>query len=491
MASAGKTPGKRFLDQFLELVDSFDRCDEVDLQNTIHLKSEKVRVPAPSVPLQILLGGEMGKRLFLYPEPRFEEDGSTCVTESYLLFDPDQYFTSIGGFIRVAPGDALTLGRDDPDQAELLIYPKQVAKRHLSIKLSVKKLKFADRSLEEQGSCIAPLVSEPETRRLVDLRFDNISRLTRLIPMPLQMLEKVEALELLNDVVDSMASDSHQSMDSKGRPGGLVILPDETKTVFLGDLHARIDNLLVVLTQNHFLDELEKGTAMLVILGDAVHPDEVGVEHEMESSILIMDLILILMKLFPGRVYYLRGNHDSFCEEIGKRGVPQGVLWEKKLLEVRGPEYLASMGRFYESLPYVALSGNFIACHAGAPTSKISREKLINIREHPKLESQIVSIRPQKTKALSGYNGSDVKRMRKQLALDPDTPFLVGHTPISNDDTMWLNTSKIPNHHILFGANLDWVGVIIQMEERLLPLRYPVEPMLVVINQTVENIQHP
>ncbi len=71
----------------------------------------------------------------------------------------------------------------------------------------------------------------------------------------------------------------------------------------------------------------------------------------------------------------------------------------------------------------------------------------------------------------------------EHLHLDPETPLLVGHTPLSEDDTLWLNANDIPNHHVLFGAHSDWVGVVVQTDDRLLPLRYPAEPMLELINR--------
>ena len=50
-------PRKNFLRRFRELVDEFGGCEEVQIKDTIHLTSRKIRVPSPVVPLQILLGG--------------------------------------------------------------------------------------------------------------------------------------------------------------------------------------------------------------------------------------------------------------------------------------------------------------------------------------------------------------------------------------------------------------------------------------------------
>ena len=77
------------------------------------------------------------------------------------------------------------------------------------------------------------------------------------------------------------------------------------------------------------------------------------------------------------------GNHDSFSEEIGKRGVPQGLLWEKQLKKSRGKNYKKEMQRFYDNLAYLAYSKHFICCHAGPPTSAVNLHALVNIKSIP------------------------------------------------------------------------------------------------------------
>jgi hypothetical protein len=89
-------------------------------------------------------------------------------------------------------------------------------------------------------------------------------------------------------------------------------------------MHAQIDNLLTVLSQNAFLDALDEGTAALVILGDAVHSEVDGQLREMDSSMLLMDLIFKLKLCFPAQVFYVRGNHDSFSEDMSKDGDSAG-----------------------------------------------------------------------------------------------------------------------------------------------------------------------
>ncbi|MES9814554.1 MAG: metallophosphoesterase, partial [Candidatus Thiodiazotropha sp.] len=107
-----------------------------------------------------------------------------------------------------------------------------------------------------------------------------------------------------------------------------------------------MDNLLTILSHNEFLEMMGDGKAAMVFLGDAVHSEMDGKLAEMESSLLIMDLIFRLKLWFPQQVFYVRGNHDSFSEEIGKDGVPQGLLWAKEVKRVRGEAYKKAMEYF-------------------------------------------------------------------------------------------------------------------------------------------------
>jgi len=252
--------------------------------------------------------------------------------------------------------------------------------------------------------------------------------------------------------------------------------------VLVADMHAQVDNLLTVLSQNAFLAALEDGQAALIILGDAVHCELDGQLREMEGSMLMMDLIFRLKLRFPEQVFYLRGNHDSFSEEMSKDGVPQGLLWARELSERRGAAYLKAMEEFYGLLPYVVASRDFVACHAAPPTSKVSREMLVQIHRHPRLILELTNNRLQRPNRPLGYRRRDVKRFRRCLGLDPDTPLIVGHTPIDREQTLWLNVDGIANHHVLFSASPDQVGVFTRVGDAMVPLRYPVDAMTSVIN---------
>ncbi len=476
-------PPKRLIRRFQDLMDTLGACAEGRWDQKRCLTSGKTRFPLPAHPIQLQLGEKEGKRLQLYPEIRLTDEGKPQRTGALLLADGEP--KGIQGFLRLCPGDTVLLGRGEIWQQGLLRYPKSVASRHLKIKYSAKGL--VCKPLSQKPAYLAPLSEGEQPLGDPSLRCDRLRRLLQLFGGPLEPLPRAKALALLQGVLRRMESEPCQALDARGRPGGVLNLPPETLPFFIGDLHGRLDNLLVILTQNGFLEGLERGTATLIFLGDAVHPDESGREEEMDSSMLLMDFILCLKLRFPEQVFYLRGNHDGFSEEISKGGVPQGLLWRKALHQVRGAKYVQAMDRLYELLPYFALSKRFIACHAGPPSAKVSLETLINIRDHPRILREITHVRLRRPNSPSGYHQGEVKRFRRHLGLDEKTPFIVGHTPLSPDDTLWLQAGGIPHHHVLFGAHPHLIGTLVLMGKHLLPMRYPTEPLVTLGNRLLKE----
>lgn len=477
-----KKSSRGFLRRFSDLVDEYGACEEIELAGSVSLGETKVRFTCPLAPILMQLGGEQGKRLQLYPEPMLTAEGGTVPSGAYLIEDPENPTNTPHGFLRLVPGESLVLGREEDQQQDLMDYPETVAKQHLRIKLTPDGLTLKNLA-SSQGSCLSPLAPKAGWKTVADLRLAKVERLAKRLGAPIAEPALEEALALIEGVIAGIETDLNQPRDAQGRPGGLVDLPPGLDPVFVGDLHARIDNLLVVLTQNAILEGLEAGKVALVIIGDAPHPDKEGQEAVMDTSMLLMDLIFRLQLAFPGQVYYLRGNHDSFSEEISKNGVPQGVLWEHALRDDRGTTYFEAMTRLYQRLPYVATSPRFVACHAGPPTSTVSREKLINVRDNPRLMRELTWMRLRKPSSPAGYGPGDVKRLRNALGLGPQVPVLVGHTPLSCDDTLWLKAGGIPNHHVVFGAHPEWIGIVALAGERFLPLRYPVEPLTALYNR--------
>ncbi len=486
MPYASTESRKRFLNYFQALLQDMEECDELELADALRLGEKKIRVPQPAVPLQLRLGRGEGFQLRVEPELVVRANGDFEHTGNLLCFDPTEFFDGISGFLRVLEDKAITLGREDTLQRRLLAYPKLVAGSHLRLKLTDKGLALKNKSVK-RGTCVAPLPEPAESQHMMRWRQAKLERLAKVLDAPIDTLPRGDALDLLERVNALMEREPYRLRTEDGGPGGLLRLPTRPIPIFIGDLHACIDNLLVILTQNGFLEGLLDGSAALIIVGDAVHPDTPGQEEDMDRSMLLMDLIFRLKLRFPERVFYLRGNHDGFAEDISKGGVPQGLLWERALHDQRGPRYRDAMQRFYDLLPYVAVSSRYIACHAGAPTMKATRKDLVQVRDKPKLEYQLTHLRLRKPNSPTGYGAADVRRLRRRLGVDADTPFVVGHTPLSPDDTLWFDAGGIPDHHVLFGANPRRIGVLTRLRDKLVPLTYHTEPLLPVYNRLVRT----
>lgn len=474
-SKAKKTILKLLRHTFSDLI----KCEEIDVKEAYRLPESKVKVSLKEHPFQINLYPD-GKALHLYPEENLDSSSGGS-SGSYLLLDPDTYFTEVSGFYRLEDEDKITLGGNDNEQRAFLHISKDNPRRKLSISNNDGALVFKSH-VENPKSCISPLLKEKKVSRVIDWRRKKLQRLRKLFDGEIRQLPGDEALSLLQKVNQIMENEVYRAKDKSGKPGGIVELPDDATVFILGDLHTKTDNLLTVLTQNGFLEALEDKRACFVILGDAVHSEEPGSYDEMDSSILIMDVILQLKAAFPEQVFYLRGNHDSFSQEIAKGGVPQGLMWEKSLVKSRGKTYRKEMERLYDLLPYVVYSRSFIACHASPPTSAASKEMLINIRSHPKLARDIINTRVMRPGRPSGYTKGDVKRFRKLMHVSENTPVIVGHTPLSMDETLWEKAGEIENHYVAYGSDKEWVGVMTQIGDQFYPLRYRVEPITSLIN---------
>jgi hypothetical protein len=204
--------------------------------------------------------------------------------------------------------------------------------------------------------------------------------------------------------------------------------------------------------------------------------------ENMTGSMLMMDFIFKLKIRFPNQVFHIRGNHDSFAPDVSKGGIPQGLLWEKHLVAERGARYKQEMDRYYDQLAYVVLAKDFLACHASPPSRKVNLDMLINAHEHRGLIEQLIHNRVKRSGYPGGYTAKDVKRFRKGLGLGPNFTFIVGHNPLDDRETFWLNAGDIENHHIIYGANLDAIGVFNRIGDGIIPLSYKTEPLSEIIN---------
>ncbi len=456
--------------------------EEIELQGEMHLRGQKVVVPFKHLPIQLVLGPKNGthKKLHLYPDHPLNP-GPQQGSQRLILFDPECYFSGISGLVTLEPGQRLVLGKAEYEQRILLDFPKTVSNRHLRLDNRGDALVFRDLH-SEFGTYVSRLEVAEQSERLIRWRRAKMQRIREIFGGPIQLLPRLEAMTTLKQVNSILEDEAYRPRDSRGKPGAVLKLPDELIPIIVGDLHTQLDNLLKILSENAFLESLETGQACLLILGDAVHSEIDGEMEDMASSMLMMDLIFKLKIRFPDRVFYIRGNHDDFLPNVCKGGISQGLIWEKRLQEVRGTAYQREMDLCYQQLPYVVLARDFIACHAAPPKSKISLDVLINAAQYPDLIKQLTCNRVKRPNYPAGYSRADVRRLRKGLDLPADIPFIVGHNPLADGKTLWLDVEGIKNHHIVFSAMTDQLSLFTRIREHLVSLCYPTEHLLSYIN---------
>lgn len=471
---------KGFFGQLKASLSGMGNAKEVALDDEIWLQNEKIKISLKHTPLGLELG-EGGCKLHLAPDV-YIDDNPRNTSFSLRIFDPAKYSSEITGFLRINPGEKLYLGRHNDYQKNLFNYPKDMADRHLSISYEDKYLVLKDHG-SKGGTRITPIKNTKKwTKKVASRRTNLLNEIHTIYGGAIERLDSDVALETLRAVNNLLEIEPCRPRDTQDKPGGVVTLPAKMVPIIVGDLHAQVDNLLTLLSRNNFLEMMSDGKAALVFLGDAVHKEVDGQMEEMDSSLLIMDVIFRLKLWFPQQVFYVRGNHDCFSEDIGKDGVPQGLLWKAALEKHRGKVYRQEMDRFYDLLPYVALSGDFVACHAAPPKSKVSMDLLVNIHQYPGLIVELTCNRPQTPNRPAGYTRGDVKRFRKALKLPETADLFVGHTPLDRDDTLWMDVGGIDHHHVVFSGNKPWIGVVTRIGDNLVPLRYPTENLLSVIN---------
>lgn len=453
-------------------------------EQRLRLSGKGLRVPFQGVPFLV----EMGKQtLHVCPDPPLDQR-LRAPPHDFIVFDPKLYYSGIAHSLRLAPGKKLAIDYREESQKFVFSHHRDAFRRHLQITHEGNSLVFLD-PISELGTYLSVLSAEKDQLRLEARRMENLHKIIEIFGGPIEQLPPGAALETLREVNKLLKQDPHRRLDSLGNAGALVELPGKLAPIVIGDLHAQLDNLLKILSENAFLDCMERRQAALILLGDAVHPEGEGELEYMDSSVVIMDLIFKLKLRFPEQVFFIVGNHDSFSPDVMKGGVPQSLLWDKMITELRGDEYRAELALFYRQSPLVMLSRDFVACHAGPPRSNVNLETLVEARQYPNLVHELTWNRVKTRGYPLGYTRRDVQRFRKSLNLDEAIPFIVAHYPQTREGTMWLNVEQIPQHHVLYSARPDQLGVFTRVKGEMLPQIYPAEPLLGLINTMAEAEQ--
>ena len=463
------------------LVSGRSRCDVVSLVDSYRIGTRRVRVKYEGMPIRVNFVKEK-LEFYIYPELLLD-DSCNSAPSRFLVFDPGRYFTEISGFLRLAnKGDRFMLGNQSRNKPVSCNLPEELEMRHLEIIHDGDAL-ILHKLVSDSVIDLSAMPDEKIDEKVNTKRLDALKTIRELYGGPVNLLPSSDALESLKQVNNIMETEAYRPLDKRGKPGGIVRLPNSLTPIIVGDLHAQVDNILTLLSQNHFMQAMLAGEAVMIVLGDVVHSELGNQLEEMESSLLMMDIILRLKIRFPDQFFYLRGNHDSFSPDLTKFGVAQCLIWEAAIRRHRGEDYLTEMKRFYDSLPYVVLSESFSACHAAPIKTPFDVEKLINIYRYPGLINELTRNRIRSRTSPAGYTRADVKQFRDKLHLLNDAPFIVSHSPMDSKNAYWLEAGGSKDHHIIFSANIPWIGVFTRVRDKMIPLSYHRENLLPVINE--------
>jgi hypothetical protein len=183
-------------------------------------------------------------------------------------------------------------------------------------------------------------------------------------------------------------ADKVRPRDSRGEPGGLILVAGGRQAIVVGDLHGRYDNLESILKDRNNLQDIVSGKAHLIFCGDAVHPRSSRIEspEAYEDSFCVMLLIMTLKAENPFNVHYLIGNHDN--AHVGgppaTRGqVQQDELFKKFVTEKFGASVFEHYCQFVANSPVAAKvktpNGNVLLVHACLTPRAPNAQALINI----------------------------------------------------------------------------------------------------------------
>lgn len=277
-------------------------------------------------------------------------------------------------------------------------------------------------------------------------------------PKKVEPTKELDGIDLVNAAISVIEALPGRLRDSDGQPGGLIMFPEKIRPIIIGDLHSNKEHLEIILDHESNRADLESGKAACILLGDALHDDRIGYMKEMTSSVEILEYVLRLIVRYPGQIYYIRGNHDTFDERLRKSGIAQGLELKNTLDAVKGKPYTASISRFFDCLPVFVIGKGFVITHAGPPHGGIGRDELISIKKYPEKLHQLTWIRVNEfhgNPSLKEYGENDIRLALKLLDMPDNTQFIVGHNPIWSDGNkigVWLNVIGIKNHHILYSG---------------------------------------
>jgi len=436
------------------------------------------RIAWNTQPFQMRLGGVAVE---FHPD-RQSTGGPVTGERNWIIHPGPDFYDNVPRFVWLGAGKSIILGNGRGRFRSVFGFNDSVAERH--IRISNRRGELTLQPLDQDHATTISTLKLP--RAVWVARHENLMRLPSVLGRPLEPYDTEGALAAIQKVNAIIADEAYREPDDNGQPGGIIKLPDDMTTVLLGDTHAQVDNVLRLLTEGGMLNQLESGDACLVFLGDMVHSEEPGEIEEMEPTLFMLDFFCMLKLRFPRNVFYIRGNHETFSYTVSKSGVPQGLLLRKHLEKRRGKEYADEIGKLFESLAYIVQGNGFAGCHGAPVRSRVDRKMLVNIKRYPGIEHEIIWNRLRQSNRPAGYFRGSVKRFRETLGLPKKAPIIVGHTPLSVDETLWWNAGGIKGHHVVYSAYVHRFGAMIVKDGRAIPLQFVPEPARRYLNRAAK-----
>lgn len=239
--------------------------------------------------------------------------------------------------------------------------------------------------------------------------------------------------------------------DSAGRPGGILFLKKDIKTVILPDLHGRFNFLNKIISMEK--QALLEGKCQVLCLGDALHGEgraaerwkraygeyENGYIHHSAMDQEMEENISVLISLAKAKIkyreyfHYLKGNHDNVKNLTGEgnysfyKYAQEGAMVKAYILKYLGKEVLELISLTEKEFPLFAAGRNFCASHS-APKKYYSEEEILNYRNNPDAVEGLTWT------SENGYRKGCIQETLRYFTdnqYKEESVYLAGHRPVS------------------------------------------------------------
>lgn len=441
--------------------------------------SDMARIPLRAGPFHLTIRNQ---ELLIMPDGPIGPAGKN-IPRDWFLINLNNYKTGDGGLIHLKANSSIKLGGSNRASSTLDL-PTKLAKEPVTLHNSKGAL-YIDRTASTVKIAIQALSDDTEIAAVRDMRVQSLRRICSIYGGAIEPLSPKDALTTIMQTNAALSQECYRAKNQPGEPGAILEFPDSITPVIVGDLHGQVDNLLKILALPQGLAGMETGSTCMILLGDMIHCDQDRQLEDMESSVLMLDLVMKLKNRFPRNFFMLRGNHESFSTNVSKANVMQGKLFEQYLVEHRGKEYRDETENFFLALPYIVKANSFIASHAAPTRGPVSYQTLIDLAKLDGYAYEVTHNRVMRPGFSMGYTKGDIKNFRRVLGVRKGTPFIVGHTRPSEDGGVWQNFAKIKNYTIVYSSGSTRYGFLVGQDDGFIPFEPAREHLIDYINQGI------